>query len=138
MKRNQLTLSTPCPACQSKLSLKVLGCNSCGTEIRGAISLSPLARLDSEMTHFLMVFIHCGGKIGDVEKALGISYPTVKAKLAQLQEVLSTEIEKDLAPEKASPLTNGNSVMELLQQFERGEISYEEMTLKLTELKEKK
>ena len=131
MKKNQLNLSTPCPACQNKLSLKVLGCDSCGTEVRGAISLSPLARLDDEMTHFLLVFIHCGGKIGDVEKALGISYPTVKAKLAQLQEVLSTE------PVKNDSL-KGNSVMELLQQFETGEISFEEMNLKLTELKEKK
>lgn len=93
--------------------------------------MSPLARLDDEMTHFLLVFIHCGGKIGDVEKALGISYPTVKAKLAQLQEVLS-------AKPQESTSHPGQSVMELLQQFEKGEISYEEMNQKLTELKEKK
>lgn len=130
MKKNQLSLSTPCPACQSKLSLKVLGCDACGTEVRGAISLSPLASLDDEMTRFLLVFVHCGGKIGDVEKALGISYPTVKAKLAQLQEALSTEPEANQS--------EGVSVMELLQQFESGEISYEEMNQKLTELKEKK
>ena len=93
--------------------------------------MSPLASLDDEMTHFLMVFVHCGGKIGDVEKALGISYPTVKAKLAQLQEALSTE------PVKKHSSTE-NSVMALLHQFEQGEISYEEMNHKLNELKEKK
>lgn len=131
MKTNQLNLSTPCPACENKLSLKVLGCDSCGTEIRGAISISPLARLDAEMTHFLLVFIHCGGKIGDVEKALGISYPTVKAKLAQLQEVLSSKPE-------LNETSTGHSVMELLQQFEKGDISFEEMNQKLNELKEKK
>jgi hypothetical protein len=76
-----------------------------------------------------MVFVHCGGKIGDVEKALGISYPTVKAKLAKLQEALS--------PEKEEEHSSSSQVMELLSQFEAGKVSYEEMTAQLKILKEK-
>lgn len=129
MKTNQLSLSTPCPACHSELHLKALGCASCGCEVRGSISLSPLARLDDDLSHFLMVFVHCGGKIGDVEKALGISYPTVKAKLAKLQEALS--------PEKEEEHSSSSQVMELLSQFEAGKVSYEEMTAQLKILKEK-
>lgn len=134
MKTNQLSLSTPCPACQSSLSLKALGCSNCGCEVRGAISLSPLARLDDELSHFLMVFVHCGGKIGDVEKALGISYPTVKAKLAKLQADLTPD-SIDSSPSQKMVTSSG--VMELLKNFEAGVISYDEMTEKLKKIKEK-
>ncbi len=130
MKTGNLSLNTPCPACQSELSLKALGCDRCGCEVKGAISLSPLAKLDSEMTHFLMVFIHSGGKIGDVEKALGISYPTVKAKLSKLQSLLFLdEITKEETPE--------NQVIDLLAKLESGEMGYEEVMNKVKKLKEK-
>lgn len=134
MEKQALSLSTPCPSCQSALSLKALGCTQCGCEIRGVISMSPLARLDDEMTHFLMVFIHCGGKISDVEKALGISYPTVKTKLAKLQGLLSSDSSDKTGELSASQ----DAVMSVLSAFESQEIGYEEMMKKIKKLKETK
>lgn len=81
-----------------------------------------------------MVFVHCGGKIGDVEKALGISYPTVKAKLAKLQAALTPD-SIDSSPSQKMVTSSG--VMELLKNFEAGVISYDEMTEKLKKIKEK-
>lgn len=133
MKNGNLSLSTPCPNCQSSLTLKALGCESCGCEVRGPISLSPLAKLNDEMTHFLMVFVHCGGKISDVEKALGISYPTVKAKLSKLQSLLSPDQEK----EQDTLSSSQKKIMDVLSAFEAGEVGYEEMVEKIKGLKEK-
>lgn len=131
MKETKLNLQTPCPACHGELRLKALGCDQCGCEVKGAIKLSPLARLDSEMTHFLMVFIHSGGKIGDVEKALGISYPTVKAKLAKLQNLLSLE-EMNTGEASAE-----EKVITLLAALESGEMDYDSVMTKIKRLKEK-
>ena len=130
MKEIKLSLQTPCPACHGELRLKALGCAECGCEVKGAIKLSPLARLDNEMTHFLMVLIHSGGKIGNVEKALGISYATVKAKLSKLQNLLSLdEMTPDESPEE--------KVISLLAALESGEMEYETVMKKIKRLKEK-
>lgn len=132
MKETKLDLQTPCPACHGELRLKALGCDQCGCEVKGAIRLSPLARLDSEMTHFLMVFIHSSGKIGDVEKALGISYPTVKAKLGKLQNLLSLD---ELSSDQES---KEEKVISLLAALDSGEMEYETVMKKIKRLKDLK
>jgi hypothetical protein len=81
-----------------------------------------------------MVFIHCGGKISDVEKALGISYPTVKTKLAKLQGLLSSDSSDKTGELSASQ----DAVMSVLSAFESQEIGYEEMMKKIKKLKETK
>ena len=77
------------------------------------------------MLHFLHVIIVCEGKIADVEKALGISYPTVKNKIQKLKETVSTsgfvdqlEVETDLQLES-------KSVIEILELMNNGLINYE-------------
>lgn len=132
MNKTKLNLQTPCPACHGELRLKALGCDQCGCEVKGAIKLSPLARLDSEMTHFLMVFIHAGGKIGDVEKALGISYPTVKAKLGKLQSLLSLD---EMSGQESS---TEEKVISLLASLESGEMDYQTVMNKIKKLKDSK
>lgn len=59
-----------------------------------------LNQLNEDQLHFLGVFIHCEGKIKDVEKALGVSYPTVKAKLSDLKSAMSPSP----APKATSPI----------------------------------
>jgi hypothetical protein len=51
-----------------------------------------LAQIAPEHQGFVETFVRCRGVIRDVERALGLSYPTVRAKLdaaiAALEEVL--------------------------------------------------
>lgn len=90
-------------------------------------------KLSDDMLHFLMVFIHCGGKISDMEKALGVSYPTVKAKLAELQALVSIK-----EPEvKAENETNNNDVMKILAEMESGNVDYSSALSKIKQLKNK-
>lgn len=55
-----------------------------GISIEGEFELPPLARLSAEDQIFVMAFVKSDGSIKDMEKIFGISYPTVKARLARI------------------------------------------------------
>jgi len=57
-----------------------------GIRIEGEFALPPLARLPAEDQVFIMAFIRFDGSIKDMEKAFGISYPTVKSRLARIAQ----------------------------------------------------
>ena len=77
-----------CPSCHGPLSPRVLGCEPCDLKVEGHFAQSEFASLDAELTQFLRVFVFCEGRIRDMEKALGVSYPTVKARLNKLKNAL--------------------------------------------------
>jgi hypothetical protein len=59
-----------------------------------------LARLDAAQLEFVEAFLRCRGVIKNVEDMLGISYPTVKARLANVLEAMGFAAdEEQLAPE---------------------------------------
>ncbi len=133
MKTTKLKTNTPCPCCEGQLYPSSLSCQSCGTEVKGPIATNPLMRLSDDMLHFLMVFIHCGGKISDMEKALGVSYPTVKAKLAELQKLVAVS-----EPEIKTTNENKNiDVMNILAEMESGNVDYASALSKIKQLKNK-
>lgn len=72
---------TQCPVCDSALQVSELSCSGCGTRLRGHFPPPPLARLPREHQEFVETFVRCRGIIRDVERALGVSYPTVRARL---------------------------------------------------------
>jgi hypothetical protein len=58
-----------------------LTCTACKTQLRGVFPPVPLARVAPEHQQFIETFVLCRGIIRDVERTLGISYPTVRARL---------------------------------------------------------
>ncbi len=70
-----------CPVCGEELHVTRLECGSCETGIDGHFALDRFSRLSPEHLAFLEVFIKNRGVIKDVEAELGISYPTVRARL---------------------------------------------------------
>ena len=70
-----------CPVCQHKLNITRLNCESCHTVIEGMFGISKLGQLPEEHQEFIEVFIKARGNIKEVEKELGISYPTVRKRL---------------------------------------------------------
>ena len=83
-----------------------------GISIQGEFELPPLARLRYEDQVFVSEFVRNHGSIKDMEKAFGISYPTVKNRLNRIIDQLQ------LVEVAASPA--GEDALGLL---ERGEIS---------------
>lgn len=114
MKRNVLGT---CPVCASNLAVITLKCNDCQTEIRGHFKLDKFNYLSKEEKYFIEIFVKNRGNIKEIEKDLGISYPTVKKNLEAVIQALgygdSTEDE----------VLNKEQILEKLS---NGEISSEE------------
>lgn len=70
-----------CPVCHHKLTITRLSCDSCHTVIEGKFGVSKLGQLSAEHQRFIEVFVKLRGNIKEVEKELGISYPTVRKRL---------------------------------------------------------
>ena len=96
-----------------------------GISIQGEFELPPLARLRYEDQVFVSEFVRSHGSIKDMEKAFGISYPTVKNRLNRILEQLQL-VEVEIGA--ASPVTAHDDTLDLL---ERGEISADEAAERL-------
>ena len=70
-----------CPVCGDELAVTRLQCGTCETAIEGRFRLGRFQRLSGDQLAFLEVFVKNRGIIKDVEAELGISYPTVRARL---------------------------------------------------------
>src|SRR5450432_2439795 len=81
-------LDTRCPFCSGGLSISRLACGACDTQIDSLLPIPAFFRPPSELQDFTMTFLRCQGKIRDVEKELGISYPTVCKRLDLVNELL--------------------------------------------------
>ena len=77
------TIPTTCPACASELRVTRLQCPACGSEVSGNFSLARLAALPEPHASLIEMFLRVRGNVKDMERALGLSYPTVRARLEE-------------------------------------------------------
>jgi hypothetical protein len=112
-----------CPVCNSNLDIVEYHCPKCNTNIKGKFGVDDFTVLNPGQQEFVKVFICCQGNIKEVEKALKISYPTVKNKLSEVTTIL--------CPERKQ-ISKFNSD-DILKEIEEGNISVNEAILKLRE-----
>jgi hypothetical protein len=126
MKPIQSNLS--CPSCQGPLAPKVLGCDACGIEVRGPFVLNEFATLDPEDLRLLRIFVLAEGRVRDMEAPLGLSYPTIRNRLAALREKLqpdaSAPVRNSVPP--ASSTATPRDVDTTLDLLKAGEVSFDE------------
>ncbi len=121
-----------CPVCGEKLSITKLNCPKCTTTIEGDFQPCEFCRLPEEDLEFIKVFIKCRGNIKDVEKELGISYPTVRGKLDSVIRGLGYEVPAKETLKENNDKVNTRNV--ILDQLSKGEITPKEATEKLKNL----
>jgi hypothetical protein len=114
-----------CPWCAGPLAVRCLYCPNCRLELRAefeAPPAGPFARLTPEQQAFLRLFVASRGNLSDVERTLGVSYPTVRAKLDELIDALSSE------PQEQPPERTGAALTrhEVLARIADGRLSAEE------------
>jgi hypothetical protein len=107
---------TQCPVCDHPLHAVKLECGHCWTTIENKFELSKLALLSPEQLHFVITFLVNRGNIKEVEKELGISYPTVRGKLNDIITALGYDTRK-------KPEVDEKKVISML---ENGEITADE------------
>lgn len=107
-----------CPVCGEKLNVTKLSCPKCSTDINGSFQPCVYCGLDEKMKLFLDTFLKCRGNIKEVEKALGISYPTVKGLLDELIKTLFKE-------EELKSIT-AMTATDILDMLEGGDITADE------------
>ena len=132
-------MPTTCPACNHGLEVLRLGCDACGTTLDGHFAFGRFGRLSRAQLEFLEVFLECRGKIKDVEQRLGVSYPTVVARLDETVEALQREPAAEAVQSPAAEMPTRRAVTkrttDVLAALERGEITASEATLRLSSLK---
>jgi len=110
-----------CPVCGSALNATKLSCKTCGTVIESDFELSHFETLNKEQLSFAEVFIKNRGIIKEVEKELGVSYPTVRAKLDEVIKSLGYEVKDETQAE----------ITRILDNLEKGEINIDDAIKKL-------
>lgn len=121
----RLPMPTHCPVTGEPLEVTRLACPSSGVTIEGRFIPNEFALLPSEQLDFLRLFVKVRGNLKEVERILGLSYPTVRLRFEALLKALGYEALTEAADERA----------EVLARLERGEVSAEEAAARLRSLR---
>ena len=112
-----------CPTCgKAGLTISEVTCDACDTQVRSRYQPCPFCALNEEEQTFLLLFVRSRGNLKDVEKTLGISYPTVRAKLDEIIDRLTPAQTpaKPVLPASTQPLPDRAAV---LAQVQSGQVS---------------
>ncbi len=121
MKKNILH---KCPVCGTNLIVRSLECPACHTRIEGHFyeAKSRLFNLSEKDLKFVELFLRVRGNIKEVEKAMGVSYPTVRGILDRIIQQMGYKLKEE---------THSVNRQEILDKLEKGEISVEEAEILL-------
>jgi hypothetical protein len=133
-------LFSQCPSCGGQIVVTECKCTNCQLQMRGEFKAGQLAALtDDEMT-FVKVFLSARGNLSEVERILGISYPTIRNKLDEINNALNridgasaSRRAKGDAPPDASPDDAADVRKDILQKVADGELSPAKAVQKLKE-----
>jgi len=125
-----------CPVCSGELAVTRLHCRSCGTTLEGDFSVGRFGRLSRDQLALLESFLRSRGNLRDMERELGLSYPTVRSRVEALVRSLGFGPRGDAdetAPEASDPASaavDANAILasrqQILERLARHEIGAED------------
>ncbi len=126
-----------CSICGHEITITGFVCNHCHTRTEGEFAPCRFCSLEREQVDFIEAFLKCRGNIRDVEKELGLSYPTIRNRLEEVLQALNLSAKgavTEPAPVQRN-LPDEKETAEILNALEKDEISAQEA---LDRLKKKK
>ena len=123
-----LPMPTHCPVTGEPMEVTRLECPTSGVAIEGRFTPNEFALLNLENLEFLRLFLRVRGNLKEVERILGVSYPTVRLRFDTMLRALNYED----PPEPQEVRAERADILGLL---ERGEIGAEEAAKQLRALK---
>jgi hypothetical protein len=142
---NHDVIST-CPVCSEELAVTRLRCASCGTTIEGEFRVGRFGGLTREQMALLESFLRSRGNLREMERELGLSYPTVRSRVDSLVRALGLggpagEGDPEERGESAEPVESdgesagvGGARREILERLARHEISAPEAAAAIKQL----
>ena len=136
-----------CPVCEGELAITRLHCRSCGTALEGEFGVGRFGRLSREQLALLESFLRSRGNLKDLERELGISYPTVRGRVESLLRALgladgdtpaATDESEPPAADAPNPTTDkaAEERRSILERLARREISADDAATALRGLGE--
>ncbi|MGD0854254.1 MAG: DUF2089 domain-containing protein [Dehalococcoidia bacterium] len=131
-------LFSQCPACGGELVITECKCTNCQLQMRGEFRSGPLAALTDDEMAFTRVFLSARGNLSEVERILGISYPTIRNKLDEINNAInridgaagSRQVKGNAAPDISSDAA-ANTRNDILQKVADGKLTPVEAVEKL-------
>ncbi len=80
-----------CPVCGAGLQVTRLSCDACASELSGVFESCAFCGLTDAERDLLRVFLVSRGNMREVERHLGVSYPTARQRYADLLAKLGLE-----------------------------------------------
>jgi hypothetical protein len=73
-----------CPVCGDELDVTELGCPGCGSRLSGSFASCRFCALSAADGDVVEVFLRSRGNMREVERHLGVSYPTARQRFTEL------------------------------------------------------
>jgi hypothetical protein len=121
-----LPMPTRCPITGGPLEVTRLESSHSGIVIEGRFQPNEFALLSQEHAELLRLFVKVRGNLKELERILGVSYPTVRLRFEGLLKALGYEVQEN---EERTERTV------ILESLEKGDISAEEATRRLQAMK---
>ena len=128
-----------CPVCSGELTIARLHCRTCGTSLEGEFGVGRFGRLNVEQLALLESFLRARGNLKEMERELGISYPTVRGRLDALVRALGLSDGAEPATDEIAdePADTGDATDArrlILERLARREIAADEAAAALRDL----
>jgi len=104
-----------CPECGKPMTPVICECQHCDIRMEGKFSVSILSQLSVSDQALVIAFVRSYGSIKKIQKLLDVSYPTARARIADLIKRLDSTME-----------VTDNMESQILEKLERGDISFSE------------
>jgi hypothetical protein len=85
-----INLFNQCPACGGHIIVTECKCTRCQLQMRGEFLPGRFSTLSEDQLTFIRVFLKARGNLTEMERILGISYPTIRNKLEEVNNTLET------------------------------------------------
>jgi hypothetical protein len=115
-----------CPACGGEIVITECHCQACQLQMRGDFTVPRLGALTEEQLAFIAVFLRVRGNLSEAERVLGVSYPTIRNKLEEINAVLENLNPTAAADVSAPPISadqNAKRKREILQKVAEGTLA---------------
>jgi len=115
-----------CCICGHDITITSFMCPTCKSRTEGEFAPCRFCSLSSDQLDFIEVFLKCRGNIKDMEKELGISYPTIRNRLEDALKALGLS-----SGTEPAVVRDRKDMAEILNALDKGDITPQEALKKL-------